>query len=291
MINVMKRYTLMMLLILPLAFHSCKKDNGAPTLKFLTDAPYVSEDVMIGLGDSVKIGLLADWNGVDLLKTLEVKKNDNQVQVYNLDVESAQFTLTIKKGIDETERWEFKLTDAEGHKVVLSLSITLDPDSGAGSILYYESITLGAQSNNARPGFFSVSSASLFNLASAFGSQGEIDLLCYYDETEKMVIASPGANLSDNTFQGSHNVTLWQTKNTTNFILTTMSETDFAQVVHDGPMVSSWNDLNGKRKAKELKPGDVYLFKIQSGKLGLFLVKSLSEGPDGEVAFALKVQE
>ncbi|MCD6332361.1 MAG: hypothetical protein J7L89_03725 [Bacteroidales bacterium] len=270
---------------------SCHKEKGTLSITFSKDDPFVYQDKMVGLGDTVRVRLVMEWNGSELLHLLEVTVNDQQVQAAILDVESANFDLTMEKGPEDEEVWKFVLTDAGGYKATLTLTLTLDPNSGFGQIKYYESLTLGAQANTGRAGFFSVSSGTLYNLLSAFQNQSEVDLLCYYDENDKMVLSSPGANLDQSVFQGLQNVVLWPTRNTTYFIKTTMTTTDFDQVVHDGPIREAYTNNDPKRKAKKLAVDDIYAFKLNNGKLGLLKVTAVTNGIDGEVTFSLKAQQ
>jgi hypothetical protein len=70
-----------------------------------------------------------------------------------------------------------------------------------------------------------------------------------------------------------------------------MKEADFMGVATDAPIIGSWNDNNAVQKASELKAGDAYLFKLNTGKKGILLIKRLTSFEDGEVEFAVKLQD
>lgn len=270
---------------------SCNKQASLPSLDFVEESPFVYQDQELGLGDSVQVSLNAEWNGTDLLSTLKVRVNEQDLKSYSLDVESANFTFTLTKGPGETEVWEFVLTDVDGHKATRSITLTLDPGSGSGQIVFYESLTLGAQQNSERPGFLSIRAGQLYNLASAYQNQGEVDLLCYFTETDQMAICGPACDLDETLFPGSHNVVLWQNRNSTWFNRTELSAGDFAQVSNDGSFQDLFDEPEAAEKAIELTEGDVYAFKLSNQKLGLIWIQSVTGGIDGAVTFGVKVQE
>ena len=46
-----------------------------------------------------------------------------------------------------------------------------------------------------------------------------------------------------------------------------------------------------KRKAKDLKIDDIYVFKTESGKYGILKVNSVASGETGSVNFDVKIQD
>jgi hypothetical protein len=158
-------------------------------------------------------------------------------------------------------------------------------------VIYFSAIVLGAQNNTSKGGFLSFSANVTYRLDQAYVNQDKIDLLCYYDGTDFLTLSSPGSEIPETIFAGQRNVINWTTRNKTFFIKTTMKEADFMSVATDAPIVGAWNDNNALQKASDLKAGDVYLFKLNSGKKGILLVRRLTSFEDGEVEFAVKIQD
>jgi hypothetical protein len=96
-------------------FYACKKNYGDPILAFKTGTGWVSRDTMLKVTDTIKVGIEADWNGHDLLKTLEIRLNDEIAGLQNIDDQSANYNITLVKGAPDTEIWEFLLSDVSGN--------------------------------------------------------------------------------------------------------------------------------------------------------------------------------
>ncbi len=113
---------------------SCKKDsiNPAPTITFITEAGYTSTAATVFEGDSVLIGLQCLWNGTDALKTLSISTNDvligSPVIISEAHSQSFIYYVKIKKSSTPIENWVFTITDAQGEKS--SINITLTSNTG-----------------------------------------------------------------------------------------------------------------------------------------------------------------
>jgi len=56
-------------------------------------------------------------------------------------------------------------------------------------------------------------------------------------------------------------------------------------------MIANYIDAEGKRKAKELETGDIYSFKTQDAKYGMFLVTEIFGSESGAIKMDIKIQE
>jgi len=272
---------------------SCKKDNGNPTIKFVPGPEFTGKDTMMLVNDTLVVTLEVNWNGVDVLKLLDVKLNDNTIQTFNLGGERAVFDLNLMKGTDETEKWSFVIMDVEGNMSSVNLTLTKDPRSKFDAIVYYSSVTLGAQTNPSKAGFlsFQTEPASIFNLVDAYTNQAKIDLLCYFDQLTHSTLASPGSDIPENLYPGSRTIDLWAVRTITAFMKSDMTVQDFITMGNDAPVVNSWSDSHSVTKAGDLKVDDIWLIKLQSGKRGAVLVKRIVAGEDGEIELAIKIQK
>jgi hypothetical protein len=270
---------------------SCDKEKMKPIVKLAEKSGYQAKDTMLAVGDTIKVLLDMTWNGKNKVNDIELRVNDQLAGKYSVDIDQGQFSINIVKGLSDPEIWDFIVSDDGGNVTTISLKLTKDPDSKYSGLKYFDSIYLGAQSNPTRPGFVSIMNSTYYRLEAAFQNQAVIDLLFYYDETDKATIASPGANIQEGVFQGDWDPSNWDTRNTARFLKVDISKEEFFGMIHDGYIIENFNDVDAKRKAKELAAEDMYLFELENGKKGIFYVYSVVEAEDGEVNIALKIQE
>lgn len=272
-------------------FFSCDKEKMAPIVNFVNEPGYQVNDTVLAVGDTIKVLLDMTWNGKNRIKEVEMKVNDQVVGKNQIDIDQGKFSITIIKGLPETEIWDFIITDEAGNSASLSLTLTKDPNSIYSGLTYFDSIFLGAQSNVARPGFMSLSNATYYTLEAAFMNQSLVDLLFYFDENDKGTLASPGADLADGIYSGVKAPGLWPTRNTTYFQKVDILVEEFYGMYHDAYVKENFDDDIAVKKASELASGDIYLFKLENGTKGIFLVLSVVEGIDGELNIGIKIQE
>ncbi len=269
---------------------SCEKNMGDPSLSFLEADGFVSNDTMLMVGDTITVGVIIESNGTNNLQSLEVLVSDLLLNTYTLDQARGEYSFKIMKSTSQEEIWEFVLADSKGNRVSKQLSLTKDPNSIYGGILSYN-IKLGAQSNPNIPGFLAFNGPVLYDINSAFLHQSEIDLVYYFDETDKHVLASPGANIPEGIFSGGNTIDTWTTIRTTNYILSDYTEEDFEGFFHDGFILQNYTPDMTKRKAKNLTVGDVYILQNEDGLMGAFCVKSVEGTFDGEIEISLILQD
>ncbi len=286
-------YFLLSIALTSLLIVSCKKNNGDPVIKFVTDSGFTAKDTLVKVGHAVTIGLDMTWNGVDQLDQLEAKANTVNMGSYAITGETSRTNLSITKGTDETEDWSFVLTDKAGNKSEVSLILTKDPNSEFGAITYYTPVILGAQNNTVTGGFisFQVKPATTYTLEGAFINQTKVDILYFADTVTHSTLAGPGSGSPEILFPGSRNITLWQVKNATKFQKSAMTVQDFNNISIDAPIVSAWSDSQAVSKAVDLKVDDIWLVKLVNGKLGAILVKRIVAAENGEIEFSIKIQQ
>jgi hypothetical protein len=200
------------------------------------------------------------------------------------------WTGSFYKSPDPSETWSFVVRDRMGGESSLNFEILADTGSVYGAVQEIGGILMGAQESNNLGGFFSFSSQEVYSAQASQEAQQLIDMVFYYGE-DQLTIASPGANIEEGIFPENLTPVNWQVRNTTRYIKTSLSEPDFHQVVHDSVMIALYIDADAKRKAKDLAMGDVYVFRNQTGRLGLFLVNAASGTLDGTVNLDVKIQK
>jgi len=267
----------------------CDKNETRPNpnMSFVTDQGYTYQDASFVSGDTLWVGLNCKWNGTDLLKTITLYANDVQISSYSINEatgQELQLTVTLTKSQSDNEKWDFELADANGQKTVLSLTLTKDQSGTA--IESISGIKLGAQDNTTIGGFYALSNREIYSETEAFDHQTIIDMVCGYDNDNKTFLASPGANLD-----GVYDLSAWTAPlNTTNYCATDITTLQFDLIETDALIIEAFDVDNQKGKAKELSVDDIYVFKTQSGKYGIFKVTAVEAGTDGSFTFDIKVQ-
>jgi hypothetical protein len=119
--------------------------------------------------------------------------------------------------------------------------------------------------------------------------QEGVQMLYYYYGDDKNIIASPGANIEDGIF--AVNPADWTIVNTSRYLKTSLSVEEFNQATNDSIILANYNEAEAKRKAKKLQVNDIYTFRTQKGKLGMFHVTEVVGAEEGTVNLNVKIQE
>ena len=173
---------------------------------------------------------------------------------------------------------------------MVSILIQNDSLAGPGPINTYTDIELGAQSNNSFGGCFSLYDQLVYFIGEAYNIQEIIDMIYYFGEDDQ-TMASPGANIEEGIFPDEYSPDTWLFRNTTRYIKTNLSPDEFNLIQNDSILLVSYIEGEGKRKAKELETGDIYSFKTQGAKYGMFLVSEILGSETGSVKIDIKIQE
>lgn len=272
-------------------FISCEKNRIPPVISMAEAEGFQSTDTMLSVGDTIKVLIDFTWNGVHKVMDMEMRVNEKVAGTYKIDKEQGQFSVTIVKGLEETEVWDFIITDSGGNTASTTLTLTKDPNSRYGGVKYFDSVSLGAQLNTTRPGFMSVALATYYNLDAAFLNQGKVDLFFFYGSADKAALASPAAEIENDVFTGPQSPAAWTIRNLSLFQKVDLTGDDFLAIYHDGYIIDNFDPSKAFNKAADLAAGNVYLFQISNGKKGILYVISLTPLNDGEVNFAFKIQE
>lgn len=152
-------------------------------------------------------------------------------------------------------------------------------------------ITLGAQDNTTNDGFLAVGEEKTYTMAEAADDQTDIDIFCFFeggDTGNNIALASPGTGITG-IFTGEDAPETWTTKNTTYFIKTTLTEEQFTALQEDDEiLISSFDEVNARKKAKDLQVGDVWSFRTNDGYYGLILITRVVQGATGKATFIMK---
>ncbi len=173
--------------------------------------------------------------------------------------------------------------------VIMIFSACKDDDDEPEQIM----VNMGAQENAATGAFYSVAENKTYAQDAAFQAQDKIDILCFFEVAggNNIALASPGSGITG-IFTGNSSVENWTTTDTTFFCTTTLTPDQFDALTETDALIeSSYDPANARKKAKDMKVGDVYSIKIQSGQYGMLKVTSVTQGADGAVSFELKMKK
>jgi hypothetical protein len=291
-----KLFSILSLAIISASFFvaGCSKDEDPipPTIAFKQATGYVSANTTANYGDTLNFGISAKSNGTDNLAKFQIYANGQQMLDSTINTATFALNVTTVKTILDKEVWKFVTTDIAGNSRTDSIVIT----GTFGEILTYSSKTLGAQSNTTEKGFMSYSNgtAAQYTQDEAFTHQADIDMFCFYENTatnvNMMTLAAPGSNIKG-IFTGATSVELYTVKNVTFYVKTTLTAAQFDAVTNDAVIRASYGTTTPYRKAKLLTAGDVYSFKLKTGKYGLLKVIAVTGAEAGTLQIAVKIQK
>ena len=291
----MRRKTIYILSLIVLLGAACNKseDNIPPTIQLIQETGFIAGDTILAGADDIRVKvklLKGDLN----ITTFLIDVYTDSVSHYfdtGMNTESLTWDGTFLKTLAPIEDWRFIAIDREGNATAIGFKITLDTSAQYGDLISYSPIEFGSQDNQNTGGCFDIANSSMhFNaeVDADTNLQKGIDMLCFYNSEDKNTIASPGANIADGIFQV--NPGSWKHKNTTRYYKTSLSRDAFNTAVNDSIILANYDEGEAKRKAKQLKAEDIYTFKTQDGRLGIFVVNTVNGTNEGSINISLKTQ-
>jgi hypothetical protein len=284
------------LLIVMLLITACTKDDGVaipPSITILEGPEYISGDTILAAGEEIRLKVKLEMGDLNITNfIIDVFTDDNQTYFdTGMNTSSIIWEGSFLKSLASNEEWNLTVRDRDGNASNTSFNISLDTNSNFNSLKNFTSIDLGAQNNAQSAGLFDPTNGVLYfydQAAEDSSIQKVIDLLYFYNDEDKNTIASPGANIDDGIFTG--NPADWTIVNTTRYIKTSLTADDFYGACNDSIILANYDEGEAKRKAKNLEVNNIYTFKTQSGKLGIFILNEVNGAEDGSVNIDLKIQ-
>lgn len=291
----MRRKAFYILLVMVIVGTACNKseDNIPPSINLIKEAGYITGDTVLASGDEIMVRvqlLKGDLNITNFL----INVYTDTVSTYfdtGMNTENLVWEGKFIKTVAQTEDWRFMAIDSEGNATASGFTITLDTTAQFGDIIAYSPVTFGAQDNPGTGGCFDIADSTMYGhqeVAADSNLQKGIDMICFFDDEDKITIASPGANFPDGIFPV--NPADWTTINTTRYYKTSLSRDDFNTAMNDSIILANYDEGEAKRKAKKLQAEDIYTFKTQDGRLGIFVVNTVEGTNEGSVNISIKTQ-
>lgn len=289
-----RTYRILILVFLTFIIGCTEKDMGVkgPFIRLNSGSNIISSDTIVSPGQLMRFDISAFKGDNNITNFLIIVNSDSSRVFYDTGMNVAAFNWTgsFAKSFYDNEIWEFIVRDRFGRSHTVSILIRNDSLQGPGPIYTYSGVKLGAQSGTTAGGFLSLSDQLVYFIHDAFDNQEKIDMI-YYVGDDDQTIASPGANIEDGIFQEEYAPKNWSYRNTTRYIKTSISSEEFNHIQNDSILLVAYVEGEGKRKAKNLAEGDVYSFKTQNTKYGMFLVTEILGSETGTVKIDIKIQK
>ncbi|MCD4730709.1 MAG: hypothetical protein K8R74_08930 [Bacteroidales bacterium] len=290
-------YRYLFCLILIIVVVSCSKNEEpvrGPFFELVADSGYISGSETISPGQLMKFKVVAEEGSEKLTNFIIEVENVNHIKTRYFDtaIYNSEFNWegSFYKSSEKIERWLFIIRDRKSMANSEFIFIDADTSAAYNPIILISNIQLGAQNNIQNGGFFALSNQTIYSTIAAKEHQEIIDMIFYFGE-DHATLASPGANIENTIYPEDLSPLNWGIRNTTRYIKTALTEMDFDNAVNDSIMIANYIDAEGKRKAKELETGDIYSFKTQDAKYGMFLVTEIFGSESGAIKMDIKIQE
>lgn len=273
----------------------CEKaeDKIPPTILLLSEQGYVHADTVLASGDEIRLKVQMQKGDLNITNFLIDVYTDTVSRYFDTGMNTDYFIwegLFIKTPA-ATEDWKFLVYDREGNATATGITITLDTSAQYTPLVAHSPVEFGAQDNQQFGGCYEISDSSMYfhyDVAADPDLQSKIDMLSFYDDTDKATISSSGANIEDGIFPV--NPANWTHKNTTRYYKTSLNVDDFNAADNDSIILANYDEGEAKRKAKKLNVDDIYTFRTEDGLMGIFKVNAVNSGADGSINISLKTQ-
>lgn len=290
-----KRFFFLFFIGYAMVLNSCNKSDKIlekPFVEFIVDSGCIYKDTILPMGTIMKFKIKATGLNVPITN-LVVSFNNGTEQVFlDTGIYSKEFYYDVEiiKGTSASEQWTFMVMNKDREMVSVNAVIGIDTGAVFGDIKDYN-IALGAQDNTQTGQFYSFTTEQVSTLEEAFNNQQTIDIGYYYHSVYESTLSSPNDNDASTIFTGTNGISNWQIRNEARYNLTTLSATDFDNTLNDSLLIASYDVTNAKRKGKNIVVGQVWAFRIQSGKIGLMKIDSIVPNTNGQVDLSIKIQE
>lgn len=269
---------------------------GNPSIMLESGDSFISTDTTVTAGTYMTFSINA--SSTENLTNFIIKAESDSIYTYfdtGFNSKELHWTGKFQKNLKEEEIWHFIIRDRWSNESETKFTIKLDSNSTFRPLMNIDGQILFAQDHvNSFDSFFSLrgapqdwSSYSYNECSADTGIQKLIDI-CYYFGPELATIASPGANIETGVYPGDFSE--WLYKNTTRFNFVDVTYSQFADMENDSLILLLYDESSAKRKAKILQKDDCYVFRLQSGRLGMFHVAEIVGENDGQIELDIRLQ-
>ncbi len=293
--NALRLISFLALLLSFGAVVSCSSDDesAAPTIKLIEGDNLVSADCSVPVGSTLNFRVSYAWNGEDVLTNFIVEDNGTRVIDEGINQRELTRDVSIVFTSETMTVITFTIRDIKGKSSSVSVKVESNGTVVGGKLLRFSNLTLYAQEVQGGKAFVSLADGSLHSLPEAFENQAAMNLFYFYDPAgDYNTIASPGANIDETIVAGTYAFANWTVRNTVRFTQLQLTQQQFDATDNALDIIATYDEAQGKRKAKNLAAGNSFSFKDEAnGKYGLIYIHSVEGTVSGSVSCSIVVME
>jgi hypothetical protein len=279
--------------------YSCNSDDeeevlpAAPSLNIsasVVDGGSLSDGGSVTAGDTVQFSVsITAEGGFNVLRvvqggsTQEINRNDLGLDEGATSVSGLNLTIgTTEAMVGSSLTYRFEAVDDNNQidTASFTFSVASPPAKVQTAIIF--AAPLGDGSSNT---FYSVSENTLYSHNDVIGTSdpvsANIDLGYYFGQADEATIVSPSAYPSS-----VFDISAWGTRNQTGMADIQLSTEDFnalTTVADVQAVLDANSDVDGFEGLSGLEVGTVAIFETAGGQVGLFIVRSLDTGFNGQI--------
>jgi hypothetical protein len=273
----------------------CGDDEALGPALQLYGGDFIDSDVTVAPGAILKFSWHAT-KGDAKLESMTITRDNialanwNEKEIPNSANESYSDTAVLEAPLNEgSYTHALIVTDKDGLTATQSVVITVDPALGGDPISHYSAVLMGGLQNTEYGSFLDAEEGEVHLIGSANSNQSLIDMVYYYGSQNNATLCAPNdptVNGGSGNFDVCEN---WTQKNATTFGSTTISASDFDDIVNDTE-ISEISGLSAT-KMTALVVGNVIAFETQGNKKGLVKVTALENSNSGTITIEVKIQQ
>jgi hypothetical protein len=296
----MRKFNLLLVSLLVVAsgfFTNCTKeeDPDGPVISFSNDL--TSTTLQTGVTQYEINGNILSTTGLDEVKFFQVTSaGEDQIgsAITSFDDKTDyDFKLTVTNVVEETV---IKVYATDKNDVSNSRNFTIKVATTTiptGDKIISYTGTMAAQlwgQSSSGGSAYSTSNGAVYGVSAAKTNQSKVDFIYFYSTTSGVGAEIISPKYAETNYTSY--VTGWTTKNDTKFKATSVTASEFDNIVNtnDDLIVSSASSVTDQR-ITNLAVGDVFAFITGSSKKGLAKVKALATGASGSITIEVKVQK
>lgn len=294
----MKKFNLLLLLMgltTAVMFTGCKNDDDEDPITPTPSIENATADTTVQPTEQYDIEFTAkaSSDNTDLERVKVSYRINNGAEVTALDTMLPNNTKEFN--YDEN----FTAPATEGN-VLYTLTVTDEKDeiasksinvSVVSNVETYSAVIMGGQANSTGS-FYETETNTVHTQASAKSNAADVDFVYYYGASNFATIAAPDDSDAGTVYNNaSTGLQTWSTRNSTRFrAVTTMTSAQYDAIVTDDQLVAEAAGAN-LTAATNLAIGEIYAFKTDDGRSGLFRVDGIVPTDSGSITISVKVQD
>jgi hypothetical protein len=279
-----------------LSFFGCKSDTEEPIMGLISGDGFFASDTIANPGQRFSIRIKGNSGSLPATNfRIIVESNGTSGTILDSGIYSDHFDIvkSFYFGGNDLEKWSFYIKNKDGLVASTSISIRRNPNALYGPISEYSNLNFKLQQNNGG-NMLLLNTGLLIPATSSVSYQSTVDFLAYYSSVNFYTLSSPNETEAPGFYPSILSMT---TKNELRYKndYTTVTPATFDAVMNDSLILASYdNSVIGTRKAKNVLPGSVIPFAVQTGpmagKKGLIKIIDTQGEAAGTIMLSIKIQ-